>query len=122
MPMMRMTKAGRNALNDSMEENDLVVLLGEDIATVGDVFEVTEGLLSTTGPTRVRDISISEVGFLRAATTGLRLAVEMMYVKVIGVAHDQLVTGAAKMRYLPHGTLRLLLVVGDSPILVVHRD
>lgn len=100
----------------------MVVVPGDDIATAGGAFKATEGLLGRFGPTGVRDIPNLEMGSLEAAMAGLRQVVEMMYVEVIGVALNQPVTGAAKMHYLSHGTLRVPLVMGDFPILVVHGD
>lgn len=115
---LRMRQAVLRALDDAMEEDDSVILLGEDIAAAGGAFKATEGLLSKYGPTRVRDTPISEMGFLGcgvgAAVSGLKPVVEMMYVEFTGVALDQLVTQAAKMRFLSRGALGVPLVVRAS--------
>lgn len=118
MPKMRMRQAVLQALNDAMEEDNSVIVLGEDIAVAGGAFKATEGLLDKFGPIRVRDTPISEMGFLGAgvgaAVSGLRPVVEMMYIEFVGVALDQLVTEAAKMRYLSRGALGVPLVVRAS--------
>lgn len=118
MAKMRMRQAVRQALSDALEEDDSVVLFGEDIAAAGGAFKATEGLLEQFGSDRVRDTPISEMGFLGAAVgaaaTGLRPVVEMMYVEFIGVALDQLVTEAAKFRYLSRGSFTVPLVVRAS--------
>jgi|SRR5579862_4214594 len=118
MAKLRMRQAIMTALGDAMAEDETVILLGEDIAAAGGAFKVTEGLLEKFGPARVRDTPISEMGFLGAAVgaavSGLKPVVEMMYVEFIGVALDQLVTEAAKMRYLSRGSLGVPLVVRAS--------
>ena len=118
MPKLRMRQAVVQALDDAMTEDESVILLGEDIAAAGGAFKATEGLLEKFGPVRVRDTPISEMGFLGAAVgaaiCGLRPVVEMMYVEFLGVALDQLVTEAAKMRYLSRGAVNVPLVVRAS--------
>ena len=115
---LRMREAIRRALDDEMATDPNVILLGEDIAAAGGPFKVTEGLLEKFGPRRVFDTPISEEAFLGAgvgaAATGLRPVVEMMFVEFIGVALDQLITQAAKMRYLSRGTATVPLVVRAS--------
>ncbi len=118
MPKLRMRQAVVQALDDAMTEDESVILLGEDIAAAGGAFKATEGLLEKFGPGRVRDTPISEMGFLGAAVgaaiCGLKPVVEMMYVEFLGVALDQLVTEAAKMRYLSRGAVNVPLVVRAS--------
>jgi pyruvate/2-oxoglutarate/acetoin dehydrogenase E1 component len=118
MPKLRMRQAVAQALEDAMVEDPSVILIGEDIAAAGGAFKVTEGLLEKFGPGRVRDTPISEMGFLGAAVgaavCGLRPVVEMMFVDFTAVALDQLVTEAAKLRYLSRGRLGVPLVVRAS--------
>jgi pyruvate dehydrogenase E1 component beta subunit len=106
------------ALKDELESDPSVVLLGEDIGVAGGAFKATEGLLEQFGPNRVRDTPISETAFLGAAIgaacTGLRPVVEMMYIEFLGVALDQLVTEASKLRYLSRGAYGVPLVVRAS--------
>lgn len=118
MPKLRMRQAIAAALADEMAADDTVVLLGEDVATAEGVFKTSEGLAERFGPTRVRDTPISEMGFLGAAVgaaaTGLRPVVEIMFAEFVGVAMDQLVTEAAKLRYLSRGEYPAPLVVRMS--------
>ena len=118
MAKLRMRQAVAQALEDAMADDESVILLGEDIATAGGAFKATEGLLEKFGPARVRDTPISETGFLGAAVgaalCGLRPVVEMMFVDFTAVALDQLVTEAAKMRYLSRGRLEVPLVLRAS--------
>src|SRR6478609_11081401 len=101
---MRVRQAVLQALDDAMNADGSVILMGEDIAEAGGAFKCTEGLLAKYGPDRVIDTPISEMGFMGAAVgaaaCGLKPVVEMMFVEFIGVALDQLTTQAATMRYL----------------------
>nr|WP_311767091.1 hypothetical protein [Streptomyces rhizosphaericus] len=84
-----------------------MIVMGEDIAAAGGVFKATAGLMEKFGPERVRDTPISETGFLGAAVgaamSRLRPVVEIMFMDFLGAAFDQLVTQAAKVRFLSAG-------------------
>lgn len=118
MPVLRMREAVRDALAHEMRLDDSVVVLGEDVAEAGGIFKATDGLLEEFGASRVRDTPISEMGFMGAAVGaalgGLRPVVEFMFGEFMGVALDQIVTQAAKMRYLTGGRLSVPLTVRAS--------
>lgn len=113
-----MNQAIAKAIADEMENDESVIVMGEDIAVAEGPFKTSEGLLKRFGPERVRDTPISETGFLGAALgaamTGLRPVVEVMFIEFLGVALDQLVTEAAMMHYLSGGRYRVPLVVRGS--------
>jgi pyruvate dehydrogenase E1 component beta subunit len=106
------------ALNDEMDADPTVIVMGEDVAVAEGPFKTSEGLLERFGPLRVRDTPISEMGFcgaaVGAAATGLRPVVEIMFVEFLGVALDMVVTEAAKFRYLSGGAYPAPLVVRAS--------
>lgn len=118
MAKLRMNQAIGEAMRREMAEDPTVILMGEDVAEAQGVFKTSEGLLDEFGPSRVRDTPISEMGFLGAgvgaAMSGLRPIVEIMFVEFLGVALDQLSTGAAKMHYLSGGELTVPIVVRAS--------
>jgi len=55
MTQMTMVKALNSGLNNAMERDDSIILLGEDVGTDGGVFRVTDGLISKYGKERVMD-------------------------------------------------------------------
>ena len=111
------------ALQQEMELNSDIVLLGEDIAGAagrsgqgfvdawGGPFRTTQGLIQRFGEDRVRDTPISEAAFIGAAigaaAGGMRTVAELMYVDFVGVCFDQLLNNAAKMRYMYGGNVQL---------------
>ncbi len=52
------------ALIQEMEEDDRVIILGEDVGKNGGVFRVTEGLHQRFGGDRVVDTPLSESGIM----------------------------------------------------------
>jgi len=115
MSKLRVRQAVMTAIADEMRADPSVIVFGEDVGAAGGVFKATEGLYEEFGPLRVRDTPISEMGFMGAAVgasaMGLRPVVEIMFMEFLGVALDQLVTEAAKFRYLSRGQVTCPLVV-----------
>src|ERR1700682_2158044 len=105
----------REALNEEMERDENVYVIGEDIGKFGGAYRVTEGLLDRFGPQRVVDAPIAEeviVGCaIGSAMLGLRPVVEMMTINFSLVAYDQIVNNAAKIRYMFGGEAKVPLVI-----------
>ena len=103
---MTMTEATNLALDQALEADDRVFLLGEDIADPG-ASGPTKGLSSKYGADRVLDTPISEAAIvgaaIGAAMDGFRPVAEIMIMDFIGIAADQLVNHAAKMRFMTAG-------------------
>lgn len=118
MATMRFRQAIVAALRDEMRADPSVMLFGEDVAEAEGPFKTSEGLLKEFGPLRIRDTPISEMAFtgaaVGAAIMGMKPVVEIMFMEFLGVALDQLVTEAAKMRYLSNGALSVPMVVRAS--------
>ena len=114
-------EAIRRALEDSMAEDETIVLLGQDIAA-GFPFGATRGLVDLYGSERVRDTPISEAATMGcgigAAMMGARAVVEVDFAGFLLLGFDQLVNNAAKLRYMSGGQLRVPLVVraGQGPL------
>jgi pyruvate dehydrogenase E1 component beta subunit len=94
----------RQALDEEMERDERVFLLGEEVADYQGAYKISKGLLQKYGERRIRDTPITELGFagaaIGAAMTGLRPVVEFMSWNFSFVAADQLISNAAKMHYM----------------------
>ena len=122
-------KAINEGLEQAMEKDDRVILLGEDIAggaevkhledknedAWGGVFGVTKGLMPKFGRERVIDTPISEMGYMGAAVgaaaTGLRPVPELMFNDFIGFCLDTILAQGSKMRYMFGGKAKIPMTV-----------
>jgi pyruvate dehydrogenase E1 component beta subunit len=110
-----------------MNRDEDVFLMGEDISggfdkdtkepldAWGGPFAATKGLVQEFGVERIRDAPISEAGFVGAAVgsalTGMRPVVDLMYFDFVTVAFDQLLSNAAKSRYMFGGQTKVPLTL-----------
>ncbi len=105
----------RQALDEEMERDPDVFLIGEDVGESGGVFGVTKGLYDKYGPTRLLDTPISEEAVIGAAIgaalLGGRPVAEIMFGDFVALAMDMLVNQAAKTHYMTGGRLSVPLVV-----------
>ena len=103
------------ALDEEMQRDPSVFVLGEDVGPYGGNFTVTKGLWDKHGEWRVKDTPISEAGIigcaLGAALTGLRPVAELMFSDFIPTAMDQIVNQVAKIRYMSGGQAKVPLVI-----------
>ncbi len=103
MPVITYVEAIRQGIWEEMERDPSVFLLGEDIATYGGAFKVTEGMLEKFGADRVIDTPICESAIVGAAVgaalMGMRPVAEMQFMDFIACAFDQIVNMAAKIHY-----------------------
>ncbi len=115
MPEMNMVQAINDALHFEMQRDDRVVVLGEDVGTVGGVFRVTAGLYDAFGADRVIDTPLSEGGIIGTAVGmalyGLRPVPEIQFADFIFPAYDQIVSEIAKYRYRSGGEYGCPLVI-----------
>jgi pyruvate dehydrogenase E1 component beta subunit len=102
------------ALREEMQRDDNVFLMGEEVAEYDGAYKVSRGLLKEFGARRVIDTPISELAFtgigVGAAMVGLRPVIEMMTMNFALLAIDQIVNGAAKVRYMSGGQIGCPLV------------
>ncbi len=105
----------REALDLELAADPDVIVMGEDIGRVGGLFRATEGLYERYGADRIRDTPLTESGFvgcgIGAALTGLRPVVELQFSDFAGVAFDQIMNQAAKLRFMMGGTPNVPLVL-----------
>jgi pyruvate/2-oxoglutarate/acetoin dehydrogenase E1 component len=103
------------ALQHSMETDERIYLIGEDILDpYGGAFKVTRGL-STKFPTRVLTTPISEAAIVGVATgmalRGLIPVVEIMFGDFVTLIADQLINHASKFRWMYNDLVRVPIVV-----------
>ena len=67
MTELTMAKAINAGLRAALAGDDKVLLMGEDIGTLGGVFRVTEGLHAEFGDKRVLDTPLAESGIIGTA-------------------------------------------------------
>ena len=113
--LMTLNQAVKSALDNEMEKNDKIVLLGEDIGKNGGVFRTTEGLYDKFGPKRVIDTPLNESGIVGTAIGmslyGLKPIVEIQFMDFIFPAFDQIVSDLAKFRYRTGGAYACPMVI-----------
>ncbi|MBD8704788.1 alpha-ketoacid dehydrogenase subunit beta [Frigoribacterium sp. CFBP 13712] len=112
MPLGRAINAG---LRKALADDPRVLLMGEDIGTLGGVFRVTEGLQAEFGANRVIDTPLAESGIVGTAIGlamgGFRPVVEIQFDGFIYPGFDQITSQLAKMTARHEGTLQMPVVI-----------
>jgi pyruvate dehydrogenase E1 component beta subunit len=112
MPMAKALNAGLAA---AMAADERVLLMGEDIGTLGGVFRVTEGLKNTFGEHRVLDTPLAESGIVGTAIglamRGYRPVCEIQFDGFIFPGFDQITTQLAKLTNRHEGTQSFPIVI-----------
>jgi len=115
MAVMTFREALNQAMDEEMARDERVVLLGEEVAEYDGAYKVSKGLLAKYGARRVLDTPITELGFtgigVGAAMAGLRPIVEWMTFNFGLLALDQVISNAAKMRYMSGGQFTMPMVI-----------
>jgi pyruvate dehydrogenase E1 component beta subunit len=115
MAEITLVEAVNLALARAMEEDETVLVLGEDIARDGGVFRATDGLLDRFGEDRVRDTPLSEAVIagisVGLAAQGFRPVGEIQFMGFIYPAIDQMVNHASRMRNRTRGRLTCPMVL-----------
>lgn len=114
MQTVEMREALRQAIDEELERDSSVVVMGEEVAEYNGAYKVTKGMLDKWGSERILDTPISEMGFaglaIGAAMTGLRPIVEFMSWNFSFVAADQIISNAAKIYYMSGGRFKVPIV------------
>lgn len=97
------------ALDELLAEDPKVLVLGEDVGTLGGVFRVTNGLAAAHGAERVFDTPLAESGILGMsiglAMAGFRPVPEVQFDGFAYPAMNQIVTQLSRMHYRSRGTI-----------------
>jgi pyruvate dehydrogenase E1 component beta subunit len=112
MPLGKAINAG---LRKAMADDPRVLLMGEDIGTLGGVFRVTEGLQAEFGDNRVIDTPLAESGIVGTAIGlamgGFRPVCEIQFDGFIYPGFDQITSQLAKLTNRHEGTLTMPVVI-----------
>jgi pyruvate dehydrogenase E1 component beta subunit len=114
MAELQFREAIKQAIDEEMESDENVFIMGEEVAEYNGAYKVTGGLLDKYGFRRVIDTPISELGFagigVGAAMNGLRPIVEFMTFNFAVLAADQIINHASKARYMLGGQVSTPIV------------
>ena len=115
MTEINLVQAINLALARAMQEDERVLILGEDVGADGGVFRATDGLLRRFGPERVFDTPLAEASIaglsVGLAAQGFRPVVEIQFTGFIYPTIDQLANHAARLRTRTRGRLTCPMVV-----------
>ncbi|MCX6208785.1 MAG: dehydrogenase E1 component subunit alpha/beta [Bacteroidetes bacterium] len=100
---LRFIDAIKEALYQSMQQHQNLVIMGQDIAEYGGAFKITEGFVEQFGKHRVRNTPICESAIVGAALglalEGHKSVVEMQFADFVTVAFNQIINNLAKIHY-----------------------
>ncbi|HUG31356.1 MAG TPA: pyruvate dehydrogenase (acetyl-transferring) E1 component subunit alpha [Acidimicrobiia bacterium] len=112
---MNMAEALNAALDQAMETNEEVIVLGEDVGVAGGVFRITEGLQKKYGELRVIDTPLNESGIVGTAVgmalAGARPVAEIQFDGFVYPAFDQIVSHLGRFRFRTRGLSSVPVVV-----------
>lgn len=99
------------ALDQAMEADPTIFVMGEGIGVRGGNFTTTKGLYGKYGAERLCDTPICERGFVGlacgAGMTGTRPVIDFMFIDFINDAFGEIVNQIAKMQYMSSGRLKM---------------
>jgi 2-oxoisovalerate dehydrogenase E1 component len=100
---IRVVDAISNALRQSMERHDNLVIMGQDIAEYGGAFKITDGFVAQFGKDRVRNTPICESAVVSAgmglSINGHKAIVEMQFADFVSTGFNPIVNLLAKSHY-----------------------
>ena len=105
----------RAGIEQALNEDDRVFLMGEDVGRYGGCYGVSKGLFERYGEQHIIDTPLCESGFVGvgvgAALGGMRPIIEVMTVNFSLLAMDQIVNSAATLKHMSGGQFSVPLVV-----------
>ena len=115
MAKMTMVQALNLALQQEMEKDDRVIVLGEDVGVDGGVFRVTDGLIDQFGEERVLDTPLAENGIvgmaIGMAVYGLKPVCEIQFSGFSYQNFHQIENHAARLRRRSRGRYQVPMVL-----------
>ena len=115
MAKMTMVQALNLALRQEMENDDSVIVLGEDVGLDGGVFRVTDGLTDQFGDQRVMDTPLAESAIagvsIGMAVYGLKPVCEIQFSGFSYQNFHQIENHAARLRWRSRGRYHVPMVL-----------
>jgi 2-oxoisovalerate dehydrogenase E1 component beta subunit len=115
MPELNILEAIRSAMDEEMERDERVMVLGEDVGRKGGVFGATEGLWAKYGDKRVLDTPLTEGmiagAAMGAAVYGMRPIAEIQFADFVYPAFNQIVSEISRIHYRSNGAFTVPLVI-----------
>ena len=115
MPAMTMIEAIRAELDDALARDERVMVIGEDVGTLGGVFRATDGLQARYGEERVVDMPLAEASIVASAIglaiSGMRPIAEIQFLGFAHQAFHQIAQQVARLRFRSQGRCELPLVI-----------
>ena len=115
MTSITLVKGLNMGLRKALENDQKVVIMGEDVGKHGGVFRVTDGLQKDFGEDRVIDTPLAESGIVGTAIglalRGYRPVCEIQFDGFVFPAFNQIVSQLAKMRYRADGHVTVPLTI-----------
>jgi len=108
-------KAMNEAVDEEMERDQTVFLIGEDVRAWGAPLGEFRGLFAKYGPERVLDTPISETAIMGAAIgaaqTGMRPIANIMFNEFLGVCMAEIINALCKTRYMVGGQVKMPVTI-----------
>ncbi|MFD1213941.1 alpha-ketoacid dehydrogenase subunit beta [Arthrobacter sp. GCM10027362] len=115
MTTMTFGQALNAGLRKALDRDPKVLLIGEDIGTLGGVFRITDGLQKDFGAHRVVDSPLAESGILGTAVgmcfRGYRPVCEIQFDGFVYPAFDQIVSQVAKLHFRSRGRVKMPMTI-----------
>ena len=112
---LTLVQAINEAVDEEMQRDTSVFILGEDVRALGAPLGEFKGLFDKYGPDRVIDTPISETailgGAIGAAETGMRPIANIMYASFLGVCGDELINQLTQTRYMFGGKIKMPVTI-----------
>ena len=115
MTEMTLIDGLRQGMDEELERDERVFIVGEDVGPRGGVFRATQGLYDKYGEDRVVDSPLAELSIvgigIGAALYGMRPVCEIQFADFIYPAFNQIVSEAARMCYRSNGDWTVPMVI-----------
>ena len=112
---LTMIKAITQALDQEMEQNDKMIIFGEDVGKNGGVFRATQGLFDKYGEDRVNDTPLAESGIggmaFGLALQGFTPVMEIQFFGFVFETMDEISGQIARQRYRMGGDINFPVTI-----------